>query len=258
MDEQLKADVEAGQRRTPRRPLVLQVTGTKIFGTTENLSKGGMFLQTDEPLAIGETITATLSFPGLLEPVHVSGMVVRRRSKAPGLPAGIGVAFTQNSIEAVPALAGLLDYSSAPASDPDLAAEALQLPPYRVLVIEDDPQIAKVYERVLVKVKDSFAQHLVVELAPGGREALQLLCETPYDLLVTDLMMPFMDGFTVIERVRAHPRIAHVKIMAISGGASEDLLRAQVLGADAVVAKPMGLFEVVDTVRELLRIRPTG
>jgi uncharacterized protein (TIGR02266 family) len=243
------------QRRTPRRPLVLRVTGTKVFGTTENLSKGGMFLQTDEVLAIGESVVATLSFPGLLDPVQVSGMVVRRRPKSPGLPAGVGIAFTDNSAETVPALAKLLDHSTEPPSDADLASEALHLPPYRVLVIEDDPEIAELYGRALVKIEDGYAQHLVVELAENGQKAIELLLQTPYDLLVTDLMMPVMDGFTVIERVRAHPRISHLKIMVMSGGTPDDLLRAQNLGADAIVAKPTPLRDVLETVRGLLRIR---
>jgi CheY-like chemotaxis protein len=107
-----------------------------------------------------------------------------------------------------------------------------------------------------VKVEDGYAQHLVVEMAADGQEAIRLLLQTPFDLLVTDLMMPVMDGFTVIEQVRAHPRLSHVKIMVISGAAPDDLRRAQNLGADAVVAKPMPLRDVLETVRGLLRIRP--
>ncbi len=70
--------------------------------------------------------------------------------------------------------------------------------------------------------------------------------------------MPSMSGFTLIERVRANPRISHVKIMVISGGSADDLLRAQNLGADSVVAKPTPLRDVLDTVRGLLRIRTAG
>jgi Tfp pilus assembly protein PilZ len=100
----------AGQelRRTPRRPFVLRVTGSRVFGTTENLSKGGMFLQTEEALAIGESIVTTPSFPGLLDPEQVSGIVVRRRAKAPGLPGGVGIAFTNDSAATIPALVSLL------------------------------------------------------------------------------------------------------------------------------------------------------
>jgi CheY-like chemotaxis protein len=244
------------QRRTRRRPLTLRVSGPKVYGTTENMSKGGMFLQTDEALALGETVVVNRSSPGLLDPRQVSGIVVRRRSRSPELRAGVGIAFIEDSAETISFLADLPDDASEPSADMDLAAEAVQLPPYKVLVIEDDPQIAKLYGRALVKVEDGYARHLAVELAADGQEAFRLLCRTPYDLLVTDLMMPVMDGFTLIERVRAHPRISHMKILVISGGSPDDLVRARNSGADAVVAKPTPLRDVLKTVRELLRIRP--
>ena len=67
------------RRLHPRRPFVLRVdfAGGRPGGdTTENLSRSGLFVQTDRPFDIGERIPLSLSFPGLLDPIEIVGQVV--------------------------------------------------------------------------------------------------------------------------------------------------------------------------------------
>ena len=92
-----------------------------------------------------------------------------------------------------------------------------------------------------------------MEQATNGREALQRVALTPYDLVITDILMPEQDGLEVIKELRrAFPT---VKIIAISGGGLFDkasaLKCATLLGAHRTLAKPFGPEELLGAMRAL-------
>jgi CheY-like chemotaxis protein len=221
-----------------------------------------MFIQTAWPFAVGERINATLSFPRLLQPVHVRGVVTRRRagspsprSDIPGLPAGVGVRFSGDAVKSYPVLGRLLheatDSSSGDATAPRTGGT---LADFKVLVVENDPAVAALYEHAIQRGRRP-RQGLEVTVAEDGIDALRKLEETPYNLLVTDLFMPSMSGYELIDRVRNHPRMSRVKIAIVSVGKPEDLAHAMRIGADAVVAKPVRPRDIVETIRVLLRFQ---
>jgi CheY-like chemotaxis protein len=120
-------------------------------------------------------------------------------------------------------------------------------PPPRMCVVADDhPAILALITRVLSK------EQFRVFGATDGHKALALLAEQPEcDLLVTDLAMPDGEGIETIRTVRQ--RYPKVKILAISGAFGENMLRAaQVLGADATLAKPFTADRLVAAVHGLL------
>ena len=245
--------------RTFRRfPLVLRVGRGGGVGATENLSRGGMFVQTDRPYSIGERIATTLSFPNLLESMDVSGVVTRRRDRTapltpdiPGLPAGVAVAFS-SEVQERPVLLRLLD-EAARASSAD-APDASHLPSFRVLIVESDPALAGLYQCALAQ-EEPPSEGLIVDFARDGFEALRMLEVGAYDLVVTDLFMPAFSGYTLIERVRTHSQFFRVQIMVVSGGLPADLARAIRVGADAVASKPLRPRDLINTVRALLRVQ---
>ena len=117
-----------------------------------------------------------------------------------------------------------------------------------ILITDDDPIVREIASDMLRNTG-----HAAL-LAEDGLEVLALLNHLPIDLLVTDMMMPNMDGIEVILEVRAkHPG---VKILALSGGGSVgvDYLMhtAKMLGAHAVLAKPLRLDLFVATIDDLL------
>jgi DNA-binding response OmpR family regulator len=117
----------------------------------------------------------------------------------------------------------------------------------RILVIDDDPQF-RGYMATLLR-KRGFE---VVE-ADGGRKAIELARGTPVDLVITDIVMPDMEGLETIRRIQAGSQGA--KIVAISGGGSGrmDYLRfAQDLGADATLKKPFSPSELMALINRLL------
>ena len=112
----------------------------------------------------------------------------------------------------------------------------------RVLVVDDEPDI-----RFLIRHILELGGHSVTE-APNGSVALARILESPPDLVVTDVMMPIMDGAELIRRLRADPRTAHLPILAVSGNP----LNAG--AADAVLSKPFSPRELAAVAASLLTV----
>jgi CheY-like chemotaxis protein len=94
--------------------------------------------------------------------------------------------------------------------------------------------------------------HAVVT-ALNGREALARLAETSFDLLITDLTMPQMDGMTLLKHVRADARFQQLPvIMLTASGQDEDRDTARAEGVSEFLTKPTSSRELVETVNRLL------
>jgi DNA-binding response OmpR family regulator len=116
----------------------------------------------------------------------------------------------------------------------------------RILVVEDDPAIlAGLREKLRME------GHAVVA-AEDGEAALRALADEPFDLVVLDLMLPKLDGLSVLRRIRKRSAALPVLILSAKGSEEEkvDDLRA---GADDYLAKPFGLKELVARIDALLR-----
>ena len=125
----------------------------------------------------------------------------------------------------------------------------------KVLIVEDEPEVQEV-ERMVVE--DLLGCE--VALASTGEEGLDKAAEIAPDLVVLDLLLPGIDGFTVAERIRADPRLGRTSILALSGlTRPEDKERARAAGCDDVLDKP---FDLEDLVRKIERLvgscKPTG
>ncbi len=119
----------------------------------------------------------------------------------------------------------------------------------RILVIDDDAQIRRVVSRILAD-----AAYEVVQ-AEEGREGLKQMLTFKPDLILTDIIMPEMEGIEFIHHVRKI--VPKAKVIAMSGGthrSKADLLlyMAQSLGADIVLEKPFGAEALLAAVRGLL------
>ena len=112
-----------------------------------------------------------------------------------------------------------------------------------ILVVDDDPTT-----RFLLRMIFETAGYLVGE-APDGIAAMNAIGKDQPDLLVTDMMMPLMDGGALMSRVRSDPQVARVPIVALS--AEPDAKQAAV-DADAFLAKPFDRSELLEVVGSLL------
>jgi CheY-like chemotaxis protein len=117
-----------------------------------------------------------------------------------------------------------------------------------VLIVEDSDTSADTLEIALLSLPDVSVAH-----AASGRKAWQLIQNEGVAAIVTDLHMPHMDGFELIERVRAAGGAARVPIIVISGDSDPGTPeRVRRLGADAYFAKPYSPAAVRETLERLL------
>jgi DNA-binding response OmpR family regulator len=120
--------------------------------------------------------------------------------------------------------------------------------PMRILIVEDDPDIAELVGRYLDKAG------FVTEPVVSGREALIAIAARPPELVVLDLMLPHVDGLEVCRVIRSNEATAAIPIIMLTARAEEsERIVGLELGADDYLAKPFSPNELVARVRALLR-----
>ena len=124
----------------------------------------------------------------------------------------------------------------------DTLTDARQRPDARLLVVEDEPNILE-----LLSASLRYAGFDVVTAA-AGTEAVQAAQRHRPDLIVLDVMLPDMDGFDVIRRLRGGG--ARIPVVFLTArDATEDKIRGLTLGGDDYVTKPFSLEEVIARLR---------
>lgn len=114
-----------------------------------------------------------------------------------------------------------------------------------IVVLDDEVQIV----RLLTKILQSKGYATIT--AKDGEDALDQVIAASPDLLLVDLMMPKMDGFEVVERVRAFSQLPIIILTAC--GQDQEKIRGLDLGADDYLTKPFNLEELTARVRAVLR-----
>lgn len=117
----------------------------------------------------------------------------------------------------------------------------------RILLVDDDD-----FVRRPVQLNLQRAGHQVDEAA-NGRDAVHAYREKPYDVVITDLIMPEQEGLETIMQLKRHD--AKVRVIAISGGgrvnATNYLALARSLGAQRTLAKPFTTDELLEAIRQV-------
>jgi DNA-binding response OmpR family regulator len=116
-----------------------------------------------------------------------------------------------------------------------------------ILVVDDDPKICR-----LIEVAVGQTGHKVLKLL-HGTETLSVLEKNSVDLVICDIMMPGMDGFSVCESVRRDPRFAYVPFIFLSARSdAADRLEGIKSGGDDFLGKPFSIQELTIRVNRLL------
>jgi len=127
---------------------------------------------------------------------------------------------------------------------------SLPPPEFHCLVVEDSPMMRQLLVFALSRVKQ-----LRVTEADDGVDGLRKLATNKFDIILTDINMPIMDGLKLVKRVRTDPVHKDVPIVVITTeSAEEDRQRALSLGANAYITKPIQAPQVIAKVKELLGI----
>jgi len=120
-----------------------------------------------------------------------------------------------------------------------------------ILVIEDEPKTGDYLQRGLAE--SGFA----IRLARNGRDGLAIAFEGEIDLVVLDVMLPRMDGWQVLEALRANPATEQIPVLFLTARDEvQDRVRGLELGADDYLVKPFAFVELVARIRTLLRRGP--
>lgn len=114
-----------------------------------------------------------------------------------------------------------------------------------ILVVEDDAHIAEVLTYTLE------SEQYRVSKAATGREGLELFEQVTPDLVLLDIMLPDLDGWEVLERIRL--RSSTPVIMLTAKGEVEDKIKGLELGSDDYIAKPFSPGELIARIRAVLR-----
>jgi two-component system chemotaxis response regulator CheY len=121
---------------------------------------------------------------------------------------------------------------------------------FHCLVVEDSPMMRQLLVFALSRVKQ-----LKVTEADDGVDGLRKLATGKFDIILTDINMPIMDGLKLVKRVRTDAVHKDVPIVVITTeSAEEDRQRALSLGANAYITKPIQAPQVIAKVKELLGI----
>ncbi|SCZ80901.1 response regulator transcription factor [Acidaminobacter hydrogenoformans] len=115
----------------------------------------------------------------------------------------------------------------------------------RILVVEDESQISSIVVKYLQK--NGFECHV----AENGLEALQMFSEQHFHLVILDIMMPGIDGYEVLQRIR---EVSQVPVIMLTAKQDEvDRLKGFQIGADDYVIKPFSPRELVERVKVFLK-----
>ncbi|MHB8893900.1 MAG: response regulator transcription factor [Candidatus Geothermincolia bacterium] len=117
----------------------------------------------------------------------------------------------------------------------------------KILVVDDDPTMVK-----LINVNLKLNNYSVVE-ATSGEQALDVLEKEPLDLVVLDIMMPGVDGWEVLKRIRGNTETQEMPVILVTAKTQDsDVIRGWELGADEYVIKPFNPLLLVEVIKMVL------
>lgn len=118
-----------------------------------------------------------------------------------------------------------------------------------ILVVEDTTDMQEF-------IINNIGQEYITYGADNGEEALQILNDCAVDIILSDLYMPKMDGFSLLEKVRANPQLSHIPFVLLTAQDSVSTkIRSLEYGADAYIEKPFSIDHVKATVKNLISRR---
>jgi YesN/AraC family two-component response regulator len=121
---------------------------------------------------------------------------------------------------------------------------------FQILVVDDDKNTRRLLKAVLE------SEHYTVFTASGGEEALAVMDREHVDLVIVDIMMPQMDGFTLLRMIKTNMNLSHTPVVMLTSKADvANRLEGLEKGADAFLAKPFDMEELHMNIDNLIHNR---
>lgn len=247
------------RRESIRTPVLLKVEYNEpqalLSDYLTDLAEGGLFIRTTAPFSVGQSLSFAVSFPGLMAPMQLQGVV--RWKLAPTQPddiAGVGVEFVFADDGAKEQISKLVANFR---KGPDVVASRKDAP-FRVMLVEDNQFVHDLFKHAVKRFHKEMPEVGVLEIssAANGQEAIQYLESNVVDLAIIDHFLPVMSGSELVTRMRTAPKFKSIPILVVSvggDGVREEALRA---GADLYLDKPVLLKQLLTTLRLLVAKRP--
>jgi CheY-like chemotaxis protein len=204
---------------------------------------------------VGDHLRFTISFPGLLEPKDLEGVVRWRQPPDPGrpeAPPGLGVEFLfRSEAERMEMYDLVRSLSDNEVEDPN-QREASDC--FRVLLVEDNDFVQDLFAYTVECYHYEHIRHGTPEIlrASDGQQALSILEKRSVDLAIIDHFLPLMTGCELIRRIRRNLGMTALPIVVVSVGGEEVKREALEAGANLYLDKPVLNRQLVQTISTLL------
>jgi DNA-binding response OmpR family regulator len=120
---------------------------------------------------------------------------------------------------------------------------------HHLLVVEDE-------EDIRLYLQQELSDGYIVDVAANGKEAYDLILKTPVDLVISDVMMPVMDGNTLCRKIKKHPQTNHIPVILLTAKAqANDRVEGLENGADSFIVKPFNVDVLRSTIANLIDSR---
>jgi len=129
----------------------------------------------------------------------------------------------------------------------------MELSKYNVLAVDDIPLNLLLVQKMLSKF------NFKIRSATNGREALEAVAQEKPSLILLDLMMPEIDGYEVLRRLRADPETEDIRIIILSAlNSNEDIVKGFDLGANDFLTKPISMEKLLNVVATQFKLIQSG
>jgi len=206
---------------------------------SEHLTTMSMCVANRRALPVGADVLLVLSFPGLVEPLRIAGVVRQVQSGADAL---LAIELVWPARQELAALVARIRRR-----DPKLIKRVL-----RALVVDDNPHVADLIQHGLGHARE-LPRHVAFDchIANDGRTALAQVKGGAFDVLIVDVYLPIVSGAQLIALVRNELALRDLPIIAVSAGGAAAQHDALAAGANIFIDKPMRLRSLVATMRAL-------
>lgn len=220
-----------------------------VLAYTNNISKGGMFVRTEQLLPINAVVKLVFTLPGSGGDVTCIGRVVRTiaaSEHAPERKPGIALEFLDVSSAAIEQIEKYI--SEAAVDDIEASVQPSFEHKLKILVVDDDRFFRERAASILTELNHE------VTTAEDGLKGLAACLKDPPDLVLSDVQMPHMDGWVFLRTIRARPTLSATRvILQTTLGGEAERLKGYQLGVDDYLAKPYSAEELVWRINKLFQ-----
>lgn len=230
----LRADIRIGDR--------------EIVGHTLDVSERGALVQVDDEAPLGARVEVELSLSGLLDRPCALGaeLVARRIATGPGEPATWELCWDHADADERQRLTDLLARVRAGGEDRGRL---------RILLVEDSAMTRQVFELGVTRLLGHRVGALILDHATDAEAAWNKLVEGEYEVAIVDCLLPGIQGWELIRKLRARQVERSIAVVAMSVGGEEVRRQALEAGADLFVHKPVVVADLLTSLERLGRPR---